>query len=39
MKLSEFRKAPEDKSDYFLQKQRYNYKYVFPAFSNSSTKI
>ena len=37
--LSEFRKAPEDKFDYFLQNQRYNYKYVYPAFSNLSKKI
>jgi len=39
MNLSEFLKEPEDKFDYFLQKQSYNYKYVFPAFSNLSTKI
>jgi hypothetical protein len=39
MKLSEGCKAPENKIDYFLQKQRGKYKYVFLAFSNFSTKI
>jgi hypothetical protein len=39
MKLSEGCKTPENKFDYFLQKQRCKYKYVFPGFSNFSTKI
>jgi len=39
MKFSEGCKAPENKFDYLLQKQRCKYKYVFLTFSNLSTKI
>jgi len=39
MKLSEFCKAPENKFDYFLEKELCIYKYDFPGFSNLSTKF
>jgi hypothetical protein len=39
MTLSEGYKTPENKFDYFLQKQLCKHKYVFPKFPNLSTKF